>query len=148
LTPFCLPMWNSGITHSVPTCWHLSQLDASSSRRHLILLLRQFRHAACLELMPSQIQDLFGRRYGQDTIVEWSGLDELSIVYVFRLACTSCCEDLRGLVSLVYTKEYLSCKRSMLFDGGAIVGRLYPRTTIRMLDLVYSLGLMCTSVVY
>jgi hypothetical protein len=52
LTPFCLPIWNSGITHSDPTCSHLSQIDASSSRRHFILLLRQLRHAACLVFMP------------------------------------------------------------------------------------------------
>lgn len=41
-------MWNSGMMHSRPIFKHLSHTGAPSSRRHLILLLRQFKHAACL----------------------------------------------------------------------------------------------------
>jgi hypothetical protein len=44
-TPFCLPMWNSGITHSVPRCVHRSQFGAPSSRLHFILDFLQFKHA-------------------------------------------------------------------------------------------------------
>jgi hypothetical protein len=55
-TPFCLPIWNSGMTHSTPVCWHLSQRGAPSSRRHFILLLRQVRQAACLLFMPRPLR--------------------------------------------------------------------------------------------
>lgn len=48
LTPFCLPMWKLGMTHSTPVCVHFSHTGAPGSLLHLILLFRQLRHAACL----------------------------------------------------------------------------------------------------
>lgn len=50
-TPFCLPIWKLGIMHSVPEFSHFSQIGAPGTRLHLILLLRQFRQAACLLAM-------------------------------------------------------------------------------------------------
>lgn len=47
----------------MPTFWHRSHIGAPSVRRHLILLLRQLRHAACLTFIPLTLPYYVRQRY-------------------------------------------------------------------------------------
>ena len=45
-------MWYSGTIHWVPFRWHFVHADECSLRWHFILLLLQFKHAACFVMPP------------------------------------------------------------------------------------------------